>query len=200
MTAHIVGIVLAAGEGRRIGGPKALLRLGHETFLARVLAGLARPGVGAVCVVIGHEAARVRSAAGVGPDTCFLENERYSNGMLSSLLCGLAEARRRGADGVLVHPVDHPLVEPTTVDRVVDALAQGAKVAVPTYGGRRGHPAGFARSCWGALETAPADRGARSVLAEHPDWIAHVAGGPGCITGVNTPEDLAALRRLVETS
>jgi CTP:molybdopterin cytidylyltransferase MocA len=46
---------------------------------------------------------------------------------------------------------------------------------------------------WTALKAASPDRGARTVLAEHPDWVFHVEGDPGCVAGINTPEDYAAL-------
>jgi CTP:molybdopterin cytidylyltransferase MocA len=81
-----------------------------------------------------------------------------------------------------------------TVDRVVAALEEGARIAVPSYAGRRGHPAGFARRAWPALRSAAPDRGARGVLGDHPDWIVHVPGDPGCRAGIDTPEDY---RRLV---
>lgn len=187
---HLVAIVLAAGEGRRVGGPKALLRAGDESFLARVARLLARPGVDTVMAVTGHDAARVAAEAGLPPGMQVLVNARYREGMLSSLLCGLDAAEAAGAGAVLVHPVDHPLVEGETVDRVVAALAAGALIAVPSHGGRRGHPGGFARATWPALRAASAERGARAVLADHPEWVVHVPGGPDCLIGINTPEDL----------
>jgi len=88
-------------------------------------------------------------------------------------------------------------VAEATVDRVADALQGGAVVAVPTHGGRRGHPAGFARPAWPALRAAPASVGARAVLSAHPQWIVHVTGDAGCIAGVDTLEDY---RRLVTGS
>src|SRR5262245_48430962 len=184
---RLVAIILAAGEGRRVGGPKALLRLEGESFLARAARLLSRPGVDRVLAVTGHDAARVAAKAGLPPAVRVLVNARYREGMLSSLLCGLDAAEAEGADAVLVHPVDHPLVEAETVDRVVAALDAGAVVAVPSHGGRRGHPAGFARAAWPALRAAPGDRGARAVLADHPEWVAHVPAGPACLVGINTP-------------
>jgi len=85
--------------------------------------------------------------------------------------------------------VDHPLVDPATVDRVVAALEKRAVVAVPSHGSRRGHPGGFAREAWPALRSAPVDRGARAVLADHPEWVVHVPGDPGCVLGIETPAD-----------
>jgi molybdenum cofactor cytidylyltransferase len=85
--------------------------------------------------------------------------------------------------------VDHPLVAAETVARVLEALRGGARIAVPSHAGRRGHPGGFAAAAWPALRAAPAESGARAVLAAHPDWIVHVTGDPGCIAGIDTPED-----------
>lgn len=186
---RIVAIILAAGEGRRVGGPKALLRAGGETFLRRAVRLLSRPGVATVLVVAGHEAGRVAADSGLLPGVGWVVNPRYGEGMLSSILCGLEAAEAAGADAVLLHPVDHPLVEPETVDRVTAALAEGAVIAVPSCQDRRGHPGGFSRTAWPALRAAPPDRGARAVLADHADWVTHVPGGPGCVAGVNTMED-----------
>ena len=186
---NIVAVILAAGAGRRMGGTKALLRIGGETFLSRTARLLGRPGVASVLAVVGHEAERVAAGGALPAGVALVDNPRHLDGMLSSILCGLDEAEARGAEAVLLHPVDHPLVDPATVDRVVAALEAGAIVAVPTHGARRGHPGGFARAAWTALRAAPADRGARAVLADHSGWVVHVPGDPGCVAGIETPAD-----------
>jgi molybdenum cofactor cytidylyltransferase len=186
---RIVAVILAAGFGTRMGGPKALLRIGGESFLARATRVLGRPGVEAVAAVVGREVRAVASAAAPPAGLALLVNPRPEEGMLASILRGVDEAEATGADAVLLHPVDHPLVEPSTVDRVVAALQGGAVIAVPTHGSRRGHPGGFARAAWAALRAAPAARGARAVLADHPEWVVHVPGDPGCVRGIDTPAD-----------
>jgi len=188
-------IILAAGRGERIGGPKALLTLGGESFLARAARVLARPGIERVVAVLGHEAERVAREANLPPGVAVVVNAGYGEGMLTSIQAGLAAAEAAGAEGVLIHPVDHPLVDAATADRVIAALQGGATIAVPSHDDSRGHPAGFARAAWPALRAAAAGRGARAVLADHPDWIVHVEGGADCLQGVNTPEDY---RRLLE--
>lgn len=190
---RVVACVLAAGEGRRAGGPKALLRIGGRSFLAHACDLLARPGVAQVVAVVGAEAGRVVSEAGCPPSVTLVENPRYLDGMLTSIWRGLDEAERLEADAVLLHPVDHPLVELETIDRVLGALDAGAAIAVPSHAGRRGHPGGFGRAAWPALRAAPLEAGARAVLAEHPRWIVHVPGDPGCRLGIDTPEDYARL-------
>lgn len=191
---RIVGLVLAGGAGRRVGGPKALLRLGPLSLVAHAAALLERPGVDRVVAVLGHEAARVEREGGLPQRVARVVNPEPDRGMLSSLLCGLEAAERLLADAVLVQPVDHPLVSPTTVEHVVAALQAGARIAVPSWDGRRGHPAGFARSAWEALRAAPPEQGARAVLHAHPEWVVHVPGDPGCLQGVDLPADLARLR------
>jgi CTP:molybdopterin cytidylyltransferase MocA len=186
-------IVLAAGRGERMGGPKALLTIGEESFLARSARLLGRPGIERVVAMLGHEADRVAREAGLPPDLAVVVNPRYGEGMLTSIQAGLDAAEAAGVDGVLIHPVDHPLVDVAAVDRVVLALRGGAPIAVASHAGHRGHPAGFARAAWPALRAAPADRGARAVLADHPDWVVHVEGDAACLQGVNTPEDYRRL-------
>lgn len=188
---RIAGVVLAAGEGRRIGGPKALLRAGGETFLARCLRLLADAGAAPVIGVLGHEAERIAAEAGVPAGAVLVVNPKHREGMLSSALCGLAEAEARGAEALLLHPVDHPLVSPETLEGVMAALRAGARIAVPSHAGRRGHPGGFAASAWTALQGAPLEAGARAVLAAHPDWITHVPGDASCLLGIDTAEDYA---------
>jgi nicotine blue oxidoreductase len=190
----ITALILAAGAGTRIGRPKALLDWKGRSLLEHAARTLARPGIAEVLAVVGADARRVRAcaeAAGVPA----VENTAWPEGMLSSVRCGLAQAEAAGADAVLVQPVDHPLVTADTVDRVVEALQAGARVAVPSFEGRRGHPTGFARPTWPALRAVSPARGARGVLEDHPDWIVYVAGDRGCREGVNTREDYERLLR-----
>jgi CTP:molybdopterin cytidylyltransferase MocA len=191
---RVVAIVLAAGEGRRMGGPKALLPVGEGTFLSRVCRLFARPGIAAVVAVLGAEAVRVRAGAGIPPEAKVAVNERWREGMLTSVWVGLDAAEALGAEAVLLHPVDNPLVAPATIDAVVAALAGGAEIAVPSHAGRRGHPAGFARSCWPALRAAPLDGGARTVLAARPGRVVHVPAGPDCLVDFDTPRDVIEAR------
>src|SRR5688572_14067205 len=116
---RIHALILAAGEGRRMGGPKALLDFRGASFLAAVAQALARPGVERTFAVVGHEAARVRAECGAAGVT-FVENALYAQGMLTSVRAGLRAAEEAGAAAVLLHPVDHPAVAASTVDRVIE--------------------------------------------------------------------------------
>jgi nicotine blue oxidoreductase len=188
-------ILLAAGEGRRMGGPKALLRIDGETFLSRCARLLLRAGVERLIVVLGHEFERVAALGGLPAEALRVVNPAYrEGGMLSSVLRGLEAAEAASGEAVLLHPVDHPLVAPATIDRGIEALARGGQIVAPSYGGRRGHPGGFARSVWPLLRAAPADQGVRAVLRSQADAVVHVAGDAGSVAGIDTPDDY---RRLV---
>jgi nicotine blue oxidoreductase len=190
---RVVAIVLAAGEGRRFGGPKALARLGDLTFLEAATALFERAEIQARVVVLGAEADRIQAQIRLPAGTEVVVNQRFAEGMLTSIWAGLDAAEGSGADAVLVHPVDNPVAQAATVTGVLAALARGALIAVPSHGGRRGHPTAFARPTWPALRAAPLESGARSLLAERRDWVEHVPAGADCLVDIDTPEALAEL-------
>ena len=196
---RVAAIVLAAGEGRRMGGPKALVPLRDGTFASLVVSSFARAHVAAQIVVLGAEAERVAANGVWPPGVSLVVNRRWAEGMLTSVWAGLDAAESLGVDAVLLHPVDNPLVDEATVTAVLGALARGATIAVASHGGRRGHPAGFARAAWPALRAAALEGGARSVLADHPDWVVHVPTGPDCLADIDTPEALEALRHRLDS-
>lgn len=184
----IVALVLAAGRSERVGRPKALLPCGETTFLRSILNTLSTSRVDEYRVVLGHEAAAIRSASRIGKDVCVV-NESYRDGMLSSVQCGIRALPRQTA-GFLLWPVDHPLVRTETVDLLVREFRRSlAPVVVPVHGGRRGHPVVFhERSALELLE-APADRGARAVVHAHrTDRVELEVEDAGVTTDINTPE------------
>ena len=187
----VVALILAAGEGQRLGGPKALAVLHGETFFAHVVHLLSAASIEEAVAVIGAEETRVSAEIARFPAVCCVHNGEWRRGMLGSILAGLDAAEAVGADAVLVHPVDHPMVRPDTIREVVAALTEGFPIVIPSHGGHRGHPAGFARSTWPDLRSADPSKGARSVLAQRASIVHHVPVGPDCLWGINTAEDLA---------
>ena len=157
-------VVVAAGESTRMGGyPKPLLTFDGRRFVERLVATYRAADVRPV-VVLGHEAGEVRARADLA-DAAVVYNPAYESGMLSSVRAGVRAARTAGADGVLLSPVDCPLVRQGTVERLLEAGREGdADVYHPTVGGRRGHPPLFAASTFDNLLSAPDDEGARAVV------------------------------------
>ncbi len=185
----INAIVLAAGESRRMGMPKALLRFGDTTFLSQIVSVLQQAEVDGVTVVLGAQAAAIRASTGLsGVDV--VVNEDYRRGQLSSLVAGLRSLPSQ-TEAILLCLVDNPLVTGAIVNRVVRAFHEtGKPIVIPVFKGRRGHPALFARATFDELLNAPADEGARYVVQLHRDQVFEAAmPEPAILTRIDTPED-----------
>jgi nicotine blue oxidoreductase len=166
--AGVAAVVLAAGGGRRMGGPKALLRHEGTLLVERAVAVARAGGCDYVVVVLGAQADQVRAQANL--DGCLVvENPAWSKGMGTSLGVGLRALAEsdRPAVAALVMLVDTPGVTPAAVARVI-ALPYKAALVTAAYHGRRGHPVMLGRDHWsGVAALATGDVGARAYLAAH---------------------------------
>jgi CTP:molybdopterin cytidylyltransferase MocA len=172
----VAGLVLAAGAGRRYGGPKALVRLDGRLLVDRAAETLRDGGAAPVVVVLGAAAARVRAAARL--DGCtVVENPQWETGMASSLRAGLAALTGTVAVAVVVLLADMPGVTPTAVRRVAAQAAPDALV-MAGYGPRRGHPVLLGREHWAPIAaSASGDAGARGYLSDHSGEVRVVPCG-----------------------
>ena len=164
------GLLLAAGAGRRMGMPKALVSDQHGAGLARGVQTLRAGGCDHVTVVLGAEADRARRLVdGLdGPEVAVVVAEDWDEGMGASLRAGLAALSESGDDAVVVSLVDLPDLVPEVVRRVVGGGAGPAALARAAYDGKPGHPVLIGRDHWaGVLVTAVGDQGARAYLAGH---------------------------------
>lgn len=198
----IEAILLAAGESRRMGYPKPLLRVGAESFIARTTA-LALGVASRLVIVLGAHAERIRPAITCDSRITVVENPNFNRGQLSSLKVGLAEVMAGGAAAVVVHLADHPLVAPVTFRILVDEYSRTKKpIAVTRYRGHRGHPVVFDRAVFAELMAAPEDQGARVVVNDNAARVVYVdVDDPGVVLDLDTPADLASaglLRSLPE--
>jgi len=160
-----VGLLLAAGEGRRFGGPKALARDDDGTsWLLRAVQAL-RP-CEEIVVVLGAEARR--ASALLPMSVSRIRADDWAEGMGASLRAGLEALARTDHDSVLVSLVDLPDVDAAVVCRVLDAAQGPTTLARAAYDGVPGHPVLLGRDHWaGVVASATGDRGARDYLASH---------------------------------
>ena len=188
---RIEAIVLAAGESRRMGFPKPLLRVGDEAFIARTLR-MMLPAVARAVIVLGAHAERIRAAIPADPRIAIVENPDYANGQLSSLKIGLG-ALAPEASAAMVHLADHPMVAATTFLAVAEAYRRTrGPIVIARHAGRRGHPAIFDRSIFPELLAASLAQGARAVVNAIPARIVYSdVDDPGVALDLDTPEDLA---------
>ncbi len=185
----IACVILAAGAGRRAGGPKAFLPFSdvttsvEETFLAHV-ARVAREGGAAPIVAVVRPQDRDRAAAAT-PGLALAVNPDPERGMLSSLRAGL-DALAPVA-GVLIFPVDHPHVRPGTVGALLQAFdADPSTGAKPSFEGRGGHPVVLPWVLAESLPAADVPGGLGEALRQAGARVAFVpVDDPGVLRNVN---------------
>ena len=160
------GLLLAAGAGRRMGTPKALVSDADGPWLVRAVATLREGGCDGVTVVLGAVAEQARRL--VPDDVDVVVAEDWGEGMGASLRAGLRSLAGSPADAVVLSLVDLPDLVPEVVARVAAAGAGPAALARATYDGQPGHPVLIGRDHWaGVVASAVGDQGARAYLAAH---------------------------------
>jgi len=182
------GVVPASGSSRRMGRAKALLELDGETFVRRVIRCLSAGGCSPVYVVMAPGQVDVEEEArSAGADV--LLNPDPGEGPITSLRIAL-EAIDDSIDGIAYLPVDHPLVRPDTVAKLLDAArSSGAKLTLPMHGASRGHPAVFHRALFDELLDPDLEGGARVVVHRHLESAEIIdPEDPGVIADIDTPE------------
>ena len=175
-------VILAAGAGTRMGGPKALLEFRGRLLVERAVETAVLGGCADVLVVLGASADDVLRRADLRSARTVV-NEDWTEGMGSSLRSGLrtlqsiespgeasgtSESSANRIDAALILLVDQPFVGPQAVREVLGTWRRGARLAAASYDGRRGHPVLLGREYWAdAAASAKGDAGARALLAEH---------------------------------
>jgi CTP:molybdopterin cytidylyltransferase MocA len=185
----IAGLLLAAGAGRRLGTPKALVRDPESVaWVVRTSRLLTSSGCSPVVVVVGAAAEAVRGEL-AGEPVQVVEATDWDEGMGASLRAGLTALRAGGPEGVVVVTVDVPGLTEGVVRRVVGAVGARGLVRA-TYGGVPGHPVGIGREHWdGVIASARGDVGARAYLTAHA--VAEIeCGDLGDGADVDTVEQL----------
>jgi CTP:molybdopterin cytidylyltransferase MocA len=165
----VEGLLLAAGAGRRMGMPKALVSDDRGSWLLRGVATLTEGGCRRVTVVLGAEADRAAALLqGLTDPPRTVVAEDWDEGMGASLRTGLL-ALQDSTDGfVMVSLVDLPDLVPEVVARVGTTARAPSALARATYDGIPGHPVLLGRDHWPRIaESARGDRGARDYLAAH---------------------------------
>jgi len=187
----IGGVILAAGAGRRFGGPKQLASFAGRPLLERPLRNVAAcASVDSSIVVLGAHAERILERIdrhGAKPVIC----ETWRQGQAESLRTGLEALG--DAEAAVVVLGDQPLISPRAIERVVAARDGKAMAVRATYGGAPGHPVLLERAIFGALKRVRGDVGARAVLdtVAVQEVACDDAGEP---FDIDTPEDLGKVR------
>jgi len=196
---RIAGLVLAAGQARRMGSNKLLAELGGKPMVARVVEQVRAAQVDPVVVVTGHQAEQVHAALAGQPVT-FTHNPDYAVGLSTSLAAGIA-ALPADVDGAVVCLGDMPRVTRRHLDQLIAAFnpLEGRAICVPTVGGKRGNPVLWAKQFFPEMRQVAGDTGAKFLIGAHADLVCEVPiDDDGVLLDIDTPDALAAYRKTME--
>lgn len=186
-------LILCAGRSSRMGSFKPLLPLGGETLVERIIRLFLAAGISDVSVVLGHEA---RSIIPVleRHEVRVVINERYDEGMFSSVRAGVRQIDRKRRAFFLM-PADIPLVRPATLRALMDAFrSRDADVCRPCFRGSHGHPPLISSELIPAVMSFSEPGGLRAFLASYGGRIVDVAvEDPGILKDLDTCEDYMAV-------
>jgi molybdenum cofactor cytidylyltransferase len=196
----IFAVIPAAGKSVRMGRPKLSLPLGSSTVLEHVVDALHRGGVGHVLVVIApHVAELTEPARRAGAAVCLLEHATAD--MRATVEEGLRwfEERYelRADDLWLLCPADHPALDAAVVARlqIEKAHHPEASILIPTFEGKRGHPALIAWKHVGGIRALPCGEGLNVYLRQHAAETLEVpVESASILIDLDTPEDYDRLR------
>jgi molybdenum cofactor cytidylyltransferase len=186
----ISAIVLAAGKSERMGRPKALLPFRGRTFLGSILNAISQTSIEDTLVVLGHHRDEIERGVSL-PSVVF--NPDYEQGMITSFQAGI-RALSWDASGAFLFLVDHPVVEPATIEAMIMHLAPN-RIVLPTFEGHRGHPVLFSSEVLEEILALPPTQGANIVVRKDPARIVEVpVSTPGILVDIDTPEQFEKLR------
>jgi molybdenum cofactor cytidylyltransferase len=178
-----VAIILAAGEARRMGHPKALIEHeGGRSFLQSLASTFGKAGC-AVLGVIGKDAEAVRDQH---PSVNLVESPRWQDGPMASIKAGLAAALEEAADVVLLHPVDMPAVRASTLKTLLKAMGDSDEGLRPEFEAAQGFPVLLSRAAAERLmgsDVAQLDAALQAVKLRRV-----LVKDPGVVVNINTPE------------
>lgn len=192
--ARCAAAVLAAGASTRMGEPKQLISAYGESLLRRSVRIASEAGFAPVYVVLGAYADMMRREL-AGSTAVIVMNERWQEGMGTSLQCAVRAADEGGATDLLMMTCDQPLLSAEWLRGLREQHERREREATAARyaAGNVGVPAVFPRRWFPALLEIEGDRGARALLAQRLGDVFAVefAGGE---TDLDSPEDLARFR------
>jgi molybdenum cofactor cytidylyltransferase len=192
---RIAGLVLAAGQSRRMGTlNKLLIEIDGVPMVRGVVESLRQSKASPIVVVTGHQREKVEAALRDLP-VSLVHNPDYVQGLSTSLRAGIA-ALGTEIDGALVCLGDMPRVSTVEIDRLIGAFnpVEGRGIVVPTRGGKRGNPVLWSRQFFVEMSQVAGDVGARHLIGAYPEMVAEVEmADDGVLTDIDTPQALAKL-------
>lgn len=195
------GIILAAGESRRLGKPKQLIDLGGRPIVEWVVDTALASNLDRVVLVLGRDHRTILDLLADKAGHPRLEavfNPRFEEGQSSSLRAGLLNVCDQFSAAMFLLG-DQPLVDAALINLLLERFGTSDKtICVPSYAGRRGNPTLFGSPLYPLLLEITGDKGARQVIAAHPREVLEVnIEDPTPFLDIDTREDFERIDALV---
>ena len=188
----ISGILLAAGDSKRMGEPKALLAYDGITFIDSILNKFSKIGCEPIISILGASAELICEKTKVHTFQCF-RNPNPEDGQLSSLQIAIGHLPQESM-GFIMALVDHPMVKLDTYQKLFEmAKANPDNIIIPEFFGQKGHPVYFGRPFLNSILHLPLTDGARVIIHEYPDDVLFLpVEDQGILKDIDTPQDYKA--------
>jgi len=190
----ICAIILAAGESRRMGELKPLIKINGKTFLQHIAGQIRKAGIEEILVVAGYNPQKIIAESGLD-SVEFVVNKNYQNGQFSSLQTGIGNLPEQ-CEGAVVCLGDQPQIKAEWIEQIIAAArASNAPVVTPKFKTRRGHPIYFAASLFEEILAMSPTQTAHDLIQNHQNEIVDVSIHDDAIhVDADTPQDLQKVK------
>jgi molybdenum cofactor cytidylyltransferase len=189
---QVAAILLAAGQSRRMGAFKPLLPFGNKTVIECCIDYLREGGVETIVVVLGHRAEDVRKIL-AGREIIFAVNPDPKSEMGASIAAGVS-ALPQSCEAALIALSDHPAVPSQVVSTLIETWKKGARLVVPTWKDRGGHPVLVDLTFKSELLNLSTLGGLRALLEAHKNTVERVpVDSPFIARDMDTWDDYRSL-------
>ena len=191
-------VLLAAGSSTRMGKPKQLLRYNGETFLSHILNISIEQNAGKVIVVLGSNAELLEKELN-GKKVFKVINNRWTEGMASSIQCGLnaLDELEPSCDKVIFLACDQPFVSASLLNQLINMHGKtGKQIVASSYANTIGIPALFHKSLFRELKELKGDTGAKRIILNRKELVAEIPFPLGSID-VDTRADYEAMKTTI---
>jgi len=162
----ISAILLAAGESKRMGITKQILKFGKNTLLEYTLNNLVNSKIDEIVLVLGYKAEEIKEEIATGHEKLVITiNPDFRDGMSSSIKQGIRSINPK-TEAVLIVLGDQPLISSEIINSIITAYQEkDAGIVAPVYKGEIGHPVCFdLKKYRDKLLELGGDKGAREIV------------------------------------
>ncbi len=196
----IYGIILAAGESRRMGKVKLTLPLGDKQLIEWVLQAVKYTPLDKYFLVVRPEDKEIiKTGKKWGAE--IVPNPEYKSGMSSSIRKGLSRIPPEDIEGFFIILGDQPLINPSILFKMLVAFTPGKKeIVVPFYKEKQGNPVFFDGYWKDELMMLSGDVGGRVLIKAHPERVKRrKISDESILLDIDREEDYERMKNIFES-